>query len=103
MRIDVTGTITDTSTGQVAPSSAPTCAGTPQGIGLVQETVTTGNDVETYAARGYTIAGVAHGLDAQRALPGVSDGSGQLEQVAGGGTLLTVRQEVLPTSPPRPR
>lgn len=90
--VSVTGTITNTSTGQVAAVTGSDARWYAPGVGLVQETVTTGSDVQTYAARGYTIAGVAHGLDAPRALPGVSDGSYPLEQASGGGTLLTTHQ-----------
>jgi hypothetical protein len=92
--VSVTGAVTDTGTGQIAPATGTDARWYAPGVGLVQETVTTGNDVETYAARGYTIAGVAHALDAPLALPGVSDGSYPLEQAFGAGTLLTTHQAV---------
>lgn len=92
--VDVMGTVTDTTTGQVAPVTGTDARWYAAGVGLVQETVTTGSDIETYAARGYTIAGVVHGLDAPRALPGVSDGAYPLEQASGGGTLLTTHQGI---------
>lgn len=88
----VTGTITDTSSGQASPVIGTDARWYAPGVGLVQERVTTGGDVQTYAARGYTIAGAAHGLEAQRALPGLDDATDAFEQAAGGGTLLTTHQ-----------
>ncbi len=96
--VSITGAITNTSTGQALPVAGTDARWYAPGAGLVQETVSANGDVETYAARGYTIGGVAHGLDAPRALPGVSDGSGPLEQASGAGTLLTIHQGVTDVS-----